>query len=133
MSAHTSHVAPRLPPTRTRPLDGRHGRGRGFSSDSALLRAFLSPAALEALISVAGSGEWRAGDAWVSLAGQVEVHQAVEVVEDFGIAQHGGTPVSVDTTLQFGMGLGNLDLQLVQGSGVKRRLAGVLDVYGVER
>lgn len=131
--AHSRHVASgRLPPARTRPLGGRHGGGRWVASDPGFFHALFSPSAFEALVGVAGSGEGRACNAWVSLTGQVQVDQAVEIVEDFGVAQDRGAPVSVNAALQFSMSFGNLDLQLVQGGGMEGRLAGILNVDGVE-
>lgn len=62
----------------------------------------------------------------------MQVDQTVEVIEYFGIAQHRGTPVGINASLQLSMRLGDLGLQLMESGWVQRRLAAILDIDGVE-
>lgn len=132
MPAQPCHVTALLFSARAWPFDRRHGCGQSLRSGAALLCALVPPSTLETLVGVAGLGEGRAGNSWISLAGQVQVDQTVEVIEYFGIAQHRGAPVGINASLQLSMRLGDLGLQLMESGWVQRRLAAVLDIDGVE-
>lgn len=85
----------------------------------------------EALVRIAGSGEWRLHDARVGFVRYPQLHQAVEVVEHVWVAEHRGTPVGVDAPLELGVGFGDLVLEILDVGGVDGRVARVLHVDAV--
>lgn len=81
-----------------------------------------------ATVSVARSGEGRLNDGRGAVVGQLQVHETVEIVQDFWISEHRRTPVCIDSALQLGMRILDLALQLRHVHGMDGWVARVAHI-----